>query len=178
MSLISITNLTFGYDGSAENVFENVSLSLDTAWRLGLTGRNGRGKTTLLRLLEGGLEYRGNISAAVGFEYFPYPADENELVIDIIREKAPSAEDWEIPRELFDRSTDGYSAGQRKKVMLARSLSERAHLYIWDEPLNYIDVVSRMQIEQLLTSSDITMIFTEHDNEFTEKTATRRIELI
>ena len=71
MSLINITNLTFGYEGSHDLVFEDVSLQLDTQWRLGLTGRNGRGKTTLLRLLTGQLDDGGAISASVDFEYFP-----------------------------------------------------------------------------------------------------------
>ena len=53
MSLINVQNLTFAYDGSDKNVFENVSFQLDTNWKLGLTGRNGRGKTTFLRLLAG-----------------------------------------------------------------------------------------------------------------------------
>ncbi|MDE5994553.1 MAG: ATP-binding cassette domain-containing protein, partial [Oscillospiraceae bacterium] len=57
MSLINIQNLSFGYDGSFEKVFENVNLQIDTSWKLGLTGRNGRGKTTLLKLLMGKLEY-------------------------------------------------------------------------------------------------------------------------
>lgn len=55
MSLIDVRNLSFSYEGSAETVFENVSFQLDTNWRLGLVGRNGRGKTTLLRLLQGAL---------------------------------------------------------------------------------------------------------------------------
>ena len=46
MSLINISNLTFAYDGSADNIFENVSFQIDTDWKLGFTGRNGRGKTT------------------------------------------------------------------------------------------------------------------------------------
>ena len=53
MALIQITDLTFTYPGSFDPVFEHVSFQLDTDWRLGLTGRNGRGKTTLLRLLQG-----------------------------------------------------------------------------------------------------------------------------
>lgn len=53
MALIQITDLTFAYPGSFDNVFEHASFQLDTDWRLGLTGRNGRGKTTLLRLLQG-----------------------------------------------------------------------------------------------------------------------------
>ena len=54
MSLITVSGLTFAYDGSYDNVFEDVSFQFDTSWRLGLVGRNGRGKTTLLRLLRGG----------------------------------------------------------------------------------------------------------------------------
>ena len=53
MTAILLNDLTFAYEGSDENVFERVTLSLDCRWRLGLIGRNGRGKTTLLRLLEG-----------------------------------------------------------------------------------------------------------------------------
>jgi len=72
MSLINVTNLTFAYEGSYQNIFENVSFQIDTDWKLGFTGRNGRGKTTFLNLLLGKYEYAGNISANVTFEYFPY----------------------------------------------------------------------------------------------------------
>lgn len=65
MSLIKISNLTFAYDGSYDNVFENVSFQIDSDWKLGFTGRNGRGKTTFLNLLLGGYQYGGTISAAV-----------------------------------------------------------------------------------------------------------------
>ena len=58
MSLINISNLTFAYDGSADNIFENVSFQIDTDWKLGFTGRNGRGKTTFLNLLLGKYEYK------------------------------------------------------------------------------------------------------------------------
>ena len=61
--------------------------------------------------------------------------------------------------------------------MLARSLSEQAHLYVWDEPLNYIDVLSRIQVENLLKEYCPTMLFVEHDRAFTESVATRIIEL-
>lgn len=62
MSLISVNNLTFGYDGSLKNIFENVSFNIDTDWKLGLIGRNGKGKTTFLKLLLGKYEYQGAIS--------------------------------------------------------------------------------------------------------------------
>ena len=61
MSLIQVTNLTFAYDGSYENIFENASFQIDTNWRLGFTGRNGRGKTTFSNLLLGKYEYQGSI---------------------------------------------------------------------------------------------------------------------
>ena len=53
MSLISINNLTFGYEGSYKNIFENVTFNIDTDWKLGLIGRNGKGKTTFINLLQG-----------------------------------------------------------------------------------------------------------------------------
>ena len=71
MSRIQITNLTFSYDTSFDPIFENVSFQIDTDWKLGFIGRNGRGKTTFLNLLLGKYNYRGTISASVDFEYFP-----------------------------------------------------------------------------------------------------------
>ncbi|MDR1299839.1 MAG: ATP-binding cassette domain-containing protein, partial [Oscillospiraceae bacterium] len=62
MSLISVSNLTFAYDGSYDNIFEGVSFRIDTDWKLGFIGRNGRGKTTLLKLLLGKYEHGGDIS--------------------------------------------------------------------------------------------------------------------
>ena len=50
MSQIQVSNLTFTYEGSYDAVFQDVSFQIDTDWKLGLIGRNGRGKTTLLRL--------------------------------------------------------------------------------------------------------------------------------
>lgn len=70
-----------------------------------------------------------------------------------------------------------YSAGQKKKVILARSLCEQAHLYIWDEPLNYIDVLSRMQIEDLLKQAKPTLVFVEHDARFCREIATKTFVL-
>lgn len=70
-----------------------------------------------------------------------------------------------------------FSEGQKKKVLIAKSLSERAHLYVWDEPLNYIDIYSRIQIEELLLRYEPTIIFVEHDSIFAEKIATKYIKL-
>ena len=70
-----------------------------------------------------------------------------------------------------------YSAGQKKKVLIAKSLSERANLYVWDEPLNYIDVLSRIQIEDLITEYEPTLLFVEHDRAFQERISTKTVRI-
>ena len=72
---------------------------------------------------------------------------------------------------------DDYSGGQKKRVLIARSLCEQAHLYIWDEPLNYIDLFSRIQIEDLLLDFQPTLLFVEHDQMFRQKIATNTVRL-
>ncbi|WP_426065488.1 ATP-binding cassette domain-containing protein, partial [Escherichia coli] len=69
-------------------------------------------------------------------------------------------------REQFDKNMVDFSAGQKKKVLIAKSLCESAHLYIWDEPLNYIDIFSRIQIEKMILEYCPTLLFVEHDDAF------------
>lgn len=83
----------------------------------------------------------------------------------------------DFSRELFDNTIENFSGGQKKKVLIARSLCEKAHLYVWDEPLNFIDVISRMQIEELLLKYQPTIVFVEHDRAFVENVATKIIQL-
>ena len=77
----------------------------------------------------------------------------------------------------FCKNMEDYSEGQKKKILLAASLLSPAHLYVWDEPLNYMDVFSRMQIEKVLSEYQPTMLFVEHDAVFREKIATAVVEL-
>ena len=83
----------------------------------------------------------------------------------------------DLSRVQFEKDLADWSAGQRKKALLARSLCQSAHLYIWDEPLNYIDVWSRMQVEELLLTYRPTMLFVEHDGAFRRNIATRVVQL-
>jgi len=83
----------------------------------------------------------------------------------------------DFSRIQFEKNIDEYSEGQKKKVLLAKSLCEPAHLFIWDEPMNFIDVFSRMQIENLLREYQPTMIFVEHDEAFQNKVATLVVDL-
>ena len=70
MSLIQVNHLTFGYEGSYETIFDHVTFQMDTNWKLGFIGRNGRGKTTFLNLLLGRYSYQGTIHASVEFRIF------------------------------------------------------------------------------------------------------------
>lgn len=83
----------------------------------------------------------------------------------------------DFERVQFLKNLEEYSEGQKKKVLLATSLLTPAHLYIWDEPLNYIDLFSRMQMEKLLLTCQPTMLFVEHDVRFCGKIATKIIKL-
>ncbi len=83
----------------------------------------------------------------------------------------------DFERVQFEKDMAEFSEGQKKKALIAKSLCERAHLYIWDEPLNFIDVYSRMQIERLIQAFAPTMIFVEHDRAFQEEIATKVITL-
>lgn len=77
----------------------------------------------------------------------------------------------------FEKEINDWSQGQKKKLLIAKSLCEKAEIYIWDEPLNFIDVISRMQIEDLILKEKPTMLFVEHDTSFGEKIATKIVDL-
>ena len=82
-----------------------------------------------------------------------------------------------VPNKEFDKDIKQMSEGQKKKVLIAKSISQRANLYIWDEPLNYIDILTRMQIEEAILKYKPTLIFVEHDETFIKKIATKTIYL-
>ena len=75
MARIEVAKVTFYYEGSADLIFDKVSFSVDTDWKLGFLGRNGKGKTTFLNLLLGKYEYQGTISTSTKFDYFPYKTE-------------------------------------------------------------------------------------------------------
>ena len=77
----------------------------------------------------------------------------------------------------FETNLEEMSEGQKKKVLIAKSISEQANIYIWDEPLNYIDILTRIQIEDTILNYKPTLIFVEHDETFIEKVATKIVNL-
>ena len=160
MALIDIRDLTFAYPGSYDNVFEHLSLQLDTHWRLGLVGRNGRGKTTLLRLLQRQYEYDGAISVPVPLDCFPSPVSAPERdTLTILEEQEPGLELWRIYKELdmlevdagvLFRPYSSLSGGEQVKVLLAALFLREGAFLLLDEPTRGIDVGAKYEIYQLI----------------------------
>ena len=162
MSLIKIENLTFAYPGSFDNVFENANVQIDSDWKLGFVGRNGRGKTTLLRLMLGEFEYSGKIISSVKFDYFPYEVkDKTRMALEVLTEVCTTAEEWEIIREVsyLDVDTEGLyrpfctlSNGEQTKVLLATMFLGQNNFLLIDEPTNHLDVEARETVAKYLNS--------------------------
>jgi len=175
MSLINVTNLTFAYDGSYDNIFEDVSLQIDTNWKLGFTGRNGRGKTTFLNLLLGKYEYNGTISSNVSFEYFPYHIEHKEKhTFEVIDDIYPDYEHWQLMREfsllklsedVLYRPFDSLSNGEQTKVMLAVLFLKENSFLLIDEPTNHLDLHARMLVSDYLNDKS-GFILVSHDRAF------------
>ena len=175
MSLINVNNLTFSYPGSYDNIFENVSFQIDTNWKLGFIGRNGRGKTTFLNLLLGKFEYSENISSSVDFEYFPYKvADETQNTIDVINSICKDFLQWELLRELslLDVSEDvlyrpfqTLSNGEKTKVLLAVLFLKENSFLLIDEPTNHLDIAARSIVSRYLKSKS-GFLLVSHDRAF------------
>lgn len=177
MSVIRIENLTFAYPGSFDNVFEDANIQIDTDWKLGFVGRNGRGKTTLMRLLMGEFdnEYEGRITASVSFDYFPYKVSDPEMMTrDALAEVCPEAQDWEIIKELsyldvgsdvLWRSFSTLSEGEKTKVLLAALFLNPGHFLLIDEPTNHLDLHGREVVASYLARKK-GFILVSHDRHF------------
>ncbi len=175
MSMIKVENLTFSYPSSYDNIFENVHFQIDTNWKLGLIGRNGRGKTTFLNLLLKKYEYKGTILSSVQFDYFPYPvADKSRLTEDILQEICPLAQEWEFIRELsylevnidvLYRTFDTLSNGEQTKVLLAALFLNEGHFLLIDEPTNHLDFKARETVSAYLKRKK-SFILVSHDRCF------------
>lgn len=169
-------------------LFAPVTFELRQGERLSLTGRNGSGKSSILKLLLGqAVPHAGQLllGSQMIISYVPQETSHlrgplrpfiqaegiDETLFKAILRKL------DFSREQFEKPMEAYSGGQKKKVLLAASLSQSAHLYVWDEPLNFIDILSREQIEALILAYRPTMVFVEHDRSFAERIATKTLAL-
>ncbi|MCI7107168.1 MAG: ATP-binding cassette domain-containing protein [Agathobacter sp.] len=176
MALIQVTDLTFFYEGNFDPVFEHVSFSIDTNWKLGFIGRNGKGKTTFLNLLMGKYEYCGSICTSTVFDYFPYVVSENQMrqcAVDFMEEIKPGVEQWRVICELNLLNLDAevlyqpfeiLSHGQRTKVLLAVLFSGENDFLLIDEPTNHLDQEAREQVREYLRGKK-GFILVSHDRD-------------
>ena len=176
MAQIRVSGLTFSYDGSADNVLEDVSFNIDTDWKLGMIGRNGKGKTTLLNLFLGKYEYRGSISAGTSFDYFPYEVSGeqmNKTSDELAGEWKPGAESWQIlmqinqiglDAELLYRPFGTLSNGERTQMMLAVLFAGENEFLLIDEPTNHLDSEARKTVKEYLNSKK-GFILVSHDRD-------------
>ncbi|MGD6780150.1 Lsa family ABC-F type ribosomal protection protein [Sutcliffiella horikoshii] len=175
MSMIQVQQLTFSYPSSFDPIFEDVSFQIDTDWKLGFIGRNGRGKTTFFNLLLGKFEYSGKISSAVEFNYFPYPVkDKSKNTHEVLEEICLQAEDWEFLREIayleveaevMYRPFDTLSNGEQTKVLLAALFLNEGQFLLIDEPTNHLDTEARKLVSSYLKKKK-GFILISHDRNF------------
>lgn len=175
MAVIKIENLTFSYPSGIAPIFDHVNLQLDTDWKLGLIGRNGRGKTTLLNLLRGKYEYQGKISSSVSFDYFPYEGHEKpEQTAKILQSICPNAEEWEfirelsyldVPPEILERPFSELSNGEQTKALLSALFLKAGIFLLIDEPTNHLDAEARKKVSAYLKKQK-GFLLVSHDRDF------------
>ena len=180
-TLLELENVSISYDG--KEICNNVSFQIHKGDRVALCGKNGCGKSSIIKLICGeNIEHTGRVDIGSGLKISFVSQDTSQLKGNLSDYADKNGIDeslfkailrkLDFSREQFDKNMEDFSGGQKKKVLIARSLCEKAHLYVWDEPLNFIDVISRIQIEKLITNSDVTMLFVEHDKTFCDNVAT------
>lgn len=184
--LVEVGELSVCFGG--EPLFSPVSFSVGAGEKVCLQGKNGCGKTSLLKLIAGEkLDCQGTLRIASGLTLSVVSQDTSGLQGSLQEELLKSGVDQSLcmtilrnlgfERTQFEIPLEQYSMGQKKKVLIAKSLCQKAHLYLWDEPLNYIDIFSRMQIEKLLLEQEAAMLFVEHDAAFCENIAGKIVSI-
>ncbi|MBM7709680.1 ribosomal protection-like ABC-F family protein [Enterococcus lemanii] len=178
MSNIYIKNLTFGFDLQGVLLFDQTNLRIQTSWKLGLVGRNGRGKTTLLRLLQGKYPYTGSIEHQVKFWYFPQTITDKAQPTYQVIEGFTETEYWKIERELNLLKLDTellwqpfnqLSGGEQTKVLLAILFAQENGFALIDEPTNHLDLPSRQLVANYLKGKKEGFILVSHDRQFVDE---------
>lgn len=184
--ILSLNDVSISYKDTL--VVDHVTFELNQKDRISIEGKNGAGKTSIIKLIMGeNITYTGDVIIPDNliFSYIPQDMScltgslsrfiENQKINETLFKTILRKLDFS--RDQFDKEISSYSDGQKKKVLIASSLSKSANVYLWDEPLNFVDVISRVQIEELIIHYMPTLIFVEHDSAFCNKAATKHIDL-
>jgi ATP-binding cassette subfamily F protein uup len=200
MALISLQEVSLGFGGPL--LLEKVNLQIESGERVGLLGRNGVGKSTLLKLVNGDfLPDRGTIARQQNLRvaYLPQevPQEVTGRVADIVAsglesiptvvDEAHDGHEWQrqlqvqqvLSRMQLDpaASFEVLSAGLKRRVILARGLARNPDLLLLDEPTNHLDIDAIDWLEDFLKRWGGTLLFVTHDRVFLQHLTTRIVEL-
>ncbi len=198
MALISLQDVSLGFGGPL--LLEAVDLQIERGERVGLLGRNGMGKSTLLKLVNGDLSPDEGVSSRAQNLVVSYMPQEvplglqgtvSEVISDGLKWLPASAilDDSQWQRQIQidqvisrmeldgDASFDTLSAGLKRRVLLGRGLVRNPDLLLLDEPTNHLDVLSIDWLEDFLMRWGGTLLFVTHDRVFLQKLSTRIVEL-
>ncbi|MGG5368761.1 ribosomal protection-like ABC-F family protein [Enterococcus sp. AZ196] len=175
MTNIKIDHLTFGYDRLGTLLFDDAQLTIATDWKLGLVGRNGRGKTTLLNLLRGELPYQGQTVHQLEMKYFPKKINDPTQLTYFALTEEEDLEIWKIERELTLLNCDldilwrpfsTLSGGEQTKALLALLFLDEYSFPLIDEPTNHLDIKGRQLVADYLRKKQQGYILVSHDRSF------------
>jgi ATP-binding cassette subfamily F protein uup len=192
MAILSFRDVSFRFGGAP--LLDTVRFTLEKGERVCLTGRNGTGKSTLMRMVLGEHEPdAGEIiqDSATRIAYLPQEIPSLPgTVAEIVRDGAAhhvQDGDWKIELEAErwiekaglppDMNFSELSGGQKRRVLLARALASEPTLLLLDEPTNHLDIDSIAWMEDVLLSSGVALLFVTHDRAFLRRLSTRILEL-
>ncbi len=183
-NVVSVKDLVVSYDG--KEIFEPITFEINKGECICISGANGSGKTSIIKLLMGeNIEYSGflNVIKSVSYisqdtSYLKGDLKEYALSENISEEELKNnLRKLGFERSSFEKLIEHFSEGQKKKLLIAKSLCEEAEIYIWDEPLNFTDIITRGQIEDLILERKPTMLIVEHDEAFVQNIMANVVEI-
>lgn len=186
--LLFANHLSFGY--SDKPLIDDLSLKIypgDAVW---IRGKNGSGKSTLLYLLSQKISnttvnYGEGVHLSEAYQeplwndgfiedLFPTENEEDKNIFEKFKDLCHI---FDLPEGYLERPIETYSSGEKKKVDIARALSVNSHILFLDEPLNYMDLFFRQQLEKAILKYKPTVVFVEHDKRFGETISNVVIDL-
>jgi ATP-binding cassette subfamily F protein uup len=191
MALLSLQNLYKAFGGP--QLLNDATLQIERSERICLVGRNGEGKSTLLKIINGSIEAdEGEIIRQPGIKIRRLrqnvPSELSGTVEDLVFEGLENPHDDWTSHQAVDKTIsmvglenewkfDELSGGQKRRVLLAQALVCEPEILVLDEPTNHLDIESIQWLESFLRRYKGTLIFVTHDRAFLRNLATRIVEL-